>query len=442
MLKIIKLGSIIAALFMTSIDAESPPMQYQISVYPEKGSVIKEHFPYTDSHQLVFSNLSPGIDPESIVFLSENTTSWTYSNPVENKQQLLSTFIGRTVSIQNDDHRITGILEHSTNDMIIIRSDDERIVNPEGNLIIHMDSDSNHTMLPQLHVESTKGPTTFLYFTESLTGIISHHAVFNDAQKTLTLQPFILIKNDSPITYRNVQMSVIAGDVNRLPQAPSLTYSKRLQSDSRSREMIGQKSALLAIDDIYTFQLNGDVTLPPNRLSSYPLTSPIILDVKKTYRFSNSSPYGPEQTKPQAANHILRFKNMSEYPIPSGKIQILSDNTLVGYAMIENTPIAGNAMLSYGNTMDITLEKKIRKTKKDGERDNTYYVVNLICTNYKTSVESIEIVEDIPISGEWHFNKASHPYTKVGKNSIRFDVKLAPEDTIQIEYEILKQHHR
>lgn len=267
-----------------------------------------------------------------------------------------------------------------------------------------------------------------------LTGGMDWHAeyiaVVAGNEKKLDLAGWVSVKNSSGTTYRNATVKLIAGDVHMVKKEQprdiritSASYEEKAAPQLEEKEFF----------EYHMYTLNRKSTLKNNQVKQISLLPSTTVSSRKTYTFDHTR-FGEK-----IAVHLV-FRNEKAaglgIPLPKGKVRVYKKDTdgsqeFIGEDSIDHTPKDEEVKLLLGNAFDITGTRKAVSTSKVSirSRRETYEIV---LKNHKKSTVDIAVVEHI--WGDWSIEDYSHRFTKQDRNTVQFDVRVKPGQTVTLSY--------
>ncbi len=269
--------------------------------------------------------------------------------------------------------------------------------------------------------------------------------VLNLDKKSFDLVGWITVNNHSGVTYRDANITCLAGDVGRVRPAINRMMVKK-----------NKTLAAMPIPEVQEEAFSG------YHIYKIPFRQTIANNQQKQIKFIDRSQVGYEQYGVSYNNNFenygtqkLRFYNIIEFknshdnhmgiPLPGGIVRMYKKDSsgsihFIGESHISNTPEDEKIKLTVGTLFDATGEKKITKfTARKGYRAvETTYTLN----NRGKDPLTLKIDEIVPTYGENIQTKTSCSGVCSAKKQnafIRtFTIRLKPKESYEFtsEFEV------
>ncbi|WP_179952042.1 DUF4139 domain-containing protein [Marinicella rhabdoformis] len=421
--------------------------------------------------QLFFDDVTEFIDPTTVSLkLNDNDQNkisiidQNYQFDLVDNNKLLQKYIGESITINHNlgdtSVNTTGTLL-STQGGLIIKQGNETIktINawnhitfnalPEGlltrpTLVWQIDS-----QLSGLH------PVTVSYQSQGMTWWSDYNITLNESDSGcyMDLSAWVSIVNKSGGDFKNSQLKLIAGDVNRTTQQPQnirATGAKQFAESDMTSE---------ALFEYHMYRLPHWVDLPNHSTKQVPLINPINnIQCKKilTYNATNldqinyHKPITHSNYYRQNKGHVtasLHFenspKNQLGIPLPAGRVRVnvsdAKDGSLefIGEDSIDHTPKNERLELKLGQSFDVTGNRK--QTDFTAEKSGLKETFEIELSNQKPHETTVQVIEPMYRWSNWEVSSSTHKYKKTQSDRINFEIKLPPESKETIKYTV--QYH-
>ncbi|MFQ6034660.1 MAG: DUF4139 domain-containing protein [Sedimentisphaerales bacterium] len=339
-----------------------------------------------------------------------------------------------------------------------------------------------------IHSEvSGQVPFEITYFTSGLSWRAFYMGTLSQDEKTMQLQGYVRVTNNSGEDYENAQTRLIVGKVHILDQIAQLA-KRRYPYDRPVMEALDEKRRLLDMDMIesrklagyggyggygvgglyfdelrpkeiikeglseyFLYTIEGTETIPDKwgkRLLSFEAED---IPVKSLYKYD-------EERWGQQAIRFVSFANDEEHnlgdtPIPDGSIKIYSQADEQGYLSyvggtdIKYIPVNEEIELNLGPARLVSVEPVLMNYKKDNfvfdrRRNITGWdeiqTWKIKITNTRTLPIAIEITRRID-APYWTLQPCIS-YEKYDARHVRFKVNLEPRSKRTFEYTVRIYH--
>ena len=327
---------------------------------------------------------------------------------------------------------------------------------------------------------SGKVPVEISYLTSGLSWRAFYMGTLTDDEKTMRLQGYVVVTNNSGEDYENAQTRLIVGQVHILDQIAELARrqypydrpgegipleqaSKRAKVEMKRAEIMPFATLRPAapkeikkegLSEYFLYTIEGTETIPngwSKRLQSFDASE---VPVVNLYKYEEER-YGPSVVR------FLSFKNDKEHklgdtPIPGGTLKVYrtADDkgqlSYVGQSAFKYIPVDEDVELNLGAVGDVVVESKIMDYKTDNYRfDRNRNISGWDeIRSFKIEVRNTrEIPAKIEIQRNfgtpyWTLTKSGDfgQFEKVDVDTVKFTLTLEPRSVKKFEY-ILTTYH-
>jgi len=329
---------------------------------------------------------------------------------------------------------------------------------------------------------SGKVPVEISYLTSGLSWRAFYMGTLTEDEKTMRLQAYVRVTNNSGEDYENAQVRLIVGKVHILDQIAQLAR-RQYPYDRPGAETVASSSAYgrrggidkkfalaeateefegIALDgrlgrkevkkeglsEYFLYTIEGTETIPTGwskRLLSFDIEDVPIVNL---YKFEQQR-YGNSVVR------FLSFKNDKEHelgdtPIPGGLLKVYrnidADNHLsyTGQSSFKYIPVDEDVELNLGAVSDVVVEPKLMDFKTenfrfDRNRDVSGYdqvsTFRIEVRNTRDLLVKVEIKRNFD-SQYWNLKKAGDfgQFEKEDLDTVKFTLELPPRSKRQFEY--------
>ncbi len=330
---------------------------------------------------------------------------------------------------------------------------------------------------------SGKVPVEITYLTSGLSWRAFYMGTLTEDEKTMRLQGYVRVTNNSGEDYENAQTRLIVGKIHLLDQIAELArrqypYGRpgeiRPMDAARpasrragvAGEMMMMKSAMAkapapkeikkeGLSEYFLYTIEGTETIPngwSKRLPSFDVDE---VEVVNLYKFEQER-YG---------NSVVRFlsfkndekHNLGETPIPGGLLKVyrsVDDRqhlSYTGQSSFKYIPVNEDVELNLGSVADVVVEPKLMEVETDNYQFDQRRNDISGWDEFRTYAVEVKNTRDIPVKIEikrnfnttyWNLKKTGDygEYEKVDQNTVKFTLTLKPRSTSKFEYEITTYH--
>jgi hypothetical protein len=332
---------------------------------------------------------------------------------------------------------------------------------------------------------SGKVPVEISYLTSGLSWRAFYMGTLTENEKTMRLQGYVMVTNNSGEDYENAQTRLIVGQVHILDQIAELARrqypygrpgegvpmpSRGMPVSRRAKvEMERVAEVTLAftlepaapkeikkegISEYFLYTIEGTETIPngwSKRLQSFDVDQVPVINL---YKYEEER-YGPSVVR------FLSFKNDKEHklgdtPIPGGMLKVYrtanekGQLSYVGQSAFKYIPVDEDVELNLGAVGDVVVESKLMDFKTDNyrfDRNRNISGWDEISTFKIEARNTREIPVKIEIQRNfntpyWTLEKSGEfgQFEKVDVDTVKFTLVLQPRSTKKFEYVLTTYH--
>jgi hypothetical protein len=372
-----------------------------------------------------------------------------YEYDLLTSQKLMEKYVGRKVRLYQNDGTYHDATLLSTNGPIF-----------EINGQIHM-GQYGRLVLPSLPEDLVAKPTLVWllrnrtpqsqrveasYLTTGITWKADYVLVLNAADTLSDLTGWVTIDNKSGATYGNAALKLVAGDVNRAPDARRDQRLMEMAAKAASPATASHDFAAEGFFEYHLYTLDGRTTIKDNQTKQLALLASNEVPVTKELVYYGAadyyrSAYGVPVSNQKVAVY-LELKNSTEnrlgLPLPKGKVRVYKadgsgSQQFIGEDWIDHTPTDERVKIKLGNAFDLVGER----TQKDFKKlaSNLYEVEwEIALRNHKTEAQTVTVVEPVP--GDWQVVSSSHAYEKIEAHTLKYRIPVPKDGTTTLAYRV------
>jgi len=263
--------------------------------------------------------------------------------------------------------------------------------------------------------------------------------------KAADLDGWVTLVNNSGTAFHNAKLQLVAGDLNRLPQAvardSNMEYDKarriaaapQFQQESFSEYHLYSLGRRTSVEDKETKQislLQG---------SGVPVGKLFVVNGQNFYYHNAQNPGAPLKDPVMV---FYKFKNEEKaglgIPLPAGNLRVYQKDSrggvlFIGEDHIDHTPKDEFITVKIGNAFDVVCERKQTDYKSIATRVwEMEFEITL--RNHKDTPVTVQVNE--PIGGDWEMLTSSYKYTKTSAWAAQFDVPVKANGESVLKYRI------
>lgn len=375
-----------SCLFLISSVAVSQP--YDITLYSSGFGVVKDTRSFTlnaGMNRLNVTGLPHAFDPNSLFTLFNgtlNSASMGMERPTS--ASILTSRIGKKVTLIGADHTFTGVVDRFQNGVLILKLNDGSLLSVTNPSSFHVAVDSLpaiFTSFPTVAVDlnarrAGKQDVSFLYKTGGFSWAASYNVILDEDATTGRLSGFARIDNNTGMDFRNATVRLLAGDIFRTGggrnQAPMYREVMAMASADSERKMVEE-----SVGDVHLYTLDKPFDLMTGVQTRIPLVEESSIKHERRYRYmANGNSTGI--FRGSLAQVVYDIPNTTAAglgkPLPAGQVSVYTRSgdriTLTGEANIPHTAVDGLVRLVTGTAFDILIKEG--QMRQDRIRDNVF----------------------------------------------------------------------
>jgi hypothetical protein len=254
----------------------------------------------------------------------------------------------------------------------------------------------------------------------------------------------VTLSNNSGTAFRNARLQLVAGDLNRIQNAPAAApRGDRLMAKASRAEQFAQEN----FSEYHLYTLARKTSVEDKETKQISLLQGSGVPVEKDFVVNGQNFYYHNQYSPGAPlkDNVMvfyKFKNDEKsslgMPMPAGNVRVYQKDSkgnvlFVGEDRIDHTPKDEFLNIHIGNAFDVVSERK----QTDYKRIDTHtweMEFEITLRNHKDSAINVEVNE--PIGGDWEMVNSTHKYTKTSAWAAQFNVPVAGNGTSVLKYRI------
>ncbi len=261
---------------------------------------------------------------------------------------------------------------------------------------------------------------------------------------TMDLNGWVTLTNGSGVAYRQAQVQLVAGEVNRVetvrPPPPM------------ARMAMAEPAAMPAEEALYEYHL---YTLPrPTDIQNnqtkqvallsaprVPVTRELVVRGQQPYGYRDQTSDGWTKLDVEARLAFVNRDGSLGIPLPAGVVRVYSRDSrgnaqFVGEDAIEHTPRNEAIALKLGESFDVTARRKqtsFRKISGTGAYDYAYEAgFELELRNAKPEPVEVKVLETIP--ADWRMVSESQPHTQESASLVSWLIQVPADGSATLNW--------
>ncbi len=382
----------------------------------------------------------------------------SYEYDLLNPQKLLDKYVGQELtlvlrSVESNTEKLTPTRATllSNNSGQVWQIGGQIVINPTNIAEIRFDRlpqdlIAKPTLVWTLNNTGTDNHTVEAsYLTQGLNWRSDYVVVVNQNDTKADLNGWVTLTNNSGTAYRNAELKLVAGDVNRVRDESMAVKSARVAEMAGAAAQPQFQEQAFFEYHLYTLQRKSSIK--NNETKQISLLSAADFGIKKEL-VVNGQPYyfqgynNPGEAIKEKVGVYVSFKNSKEnglgQPLPAGVVRVYkADSTgsqqFVGEDRIGHTPKDESVKVKLGDAFDVVAERKQTDYKAIARRVFEYaYEIRI--RNHKD--ESVTVTVNEPIGGDWEIINSSLPAEKTTAFAARFNVPVPKDGEAVFNYRV------
>lgn len=283
------------------------------------------------------------------------------------------------------------------------------------------------------------------YLTQGLNWRSDYVVVVNQNDTKADLNGWVTLTNSSGTTYRNADLKLVAGDVNRVRDEVAVAKTMRvMEAAAGAAAPQFQEQAFF---EYHLYTLQRKTTIKNNETKQISLLSAADFGIKKELVI-NGQPYyfqgynNPGEPIKEKVGVYVSFKNGKEnglgQPLPAGIVRVYKADSsgsqqFVGEDRIDHTPKDEAVRIKLGDAFDVVAERK-QMDYKNIARRVFEYAYEIRIRNHKE--EAVNVIVNEPIGGDWDIISSSFPAEKTAAFAARFNVPISKDGEVVLNYRV------
>jgi hypothetical protein len=413
--------------------------------------------------QLRFMDVAQQINPTTVHIKSLTAPNalavieQSYEYDLLNPQKLLDKYVGKELTLvlrklENNTEQLvpTRATLLSNNSGQVWQIGDQIVINPTSVAEIRFerlpqDLIAKPTLVWTLNNTGAESHTVEAsYLTTGISWRSDYVVVINQNDTKADLNGWVTINNNSGTTYREAELKLVAGDVNRVREQAEMVQKMAVAEARAAQQQQFQEQAFF---EYHLYTLERKATLKNNETKQLSLLSAANFNVKKELVLNGQQYYyqgynNPGEAIKEKVGVFVEFKNSKDnnlgQPLPAGVVRVYkADQTgaqqFVGENRIDHTPKDESVRVKLGDAFDVVAERKQTDYKAIARRVFEYaYEIRI--RNHKE--EDVTVIVNEPIGGDWEIISSTFPAEKTAAFAARFRVPVAKDGEAVLSYRV------
>jgi hypothetical protein len=444
----------------SKVSGDADRKQVSITVYNQGFGLVRELRELADlgtgQVALEFRDVASTIQPETVAVKAAGgglrVLEQNYRFDLLTPETLLNKYVGRNVRAHRY-HEATGredvveakLLSVANGPVLQIGKDitfnyPGRLSFPE----LPPDLIAKPTLVWLVDSKQPKQSVEVSYIAREMSWEADYVFVVNDTDTKGDLVGWVTLRNETGASYKNAELKLVAGDVNRVQEQPLGRVARMKKAEVAADEAEGFKEEGLFEYHLYT--LGRPTTVLDNEQKQVTLLEAQNIGVTKKLIFFGQQYWFRGQfgeiAKNQKVGVFLDFQNTEAnrlgMPLPKGTLRVYKADKsgakqFVGEDSIDHTPRDEKISVKLGEAFDVVADRKQMEWRAFGNcTSESSWQIEL--RNHKDQAVSVEIRE--PAGGDWTIVESSHPAKKEDQNTFTFTVNVPQRGATKVSYRV------
>lgn len=397
--------------------------------------------------QIKITDVAENIDPTSVhIKFDGSVLEQNYQYDLVSMTKILKKYLDKKITLLDEKgNLLEGTLLTSSSDQIVLKKSDGGLMLLPNIVKYRIDVGNlpeglitKPTLIWSINSNKSGNQDVELsYHTSGMNWHAEYVAILNNNDTKADLNAWVSVDNRSGTTYKDANLKLVAGDVNRVADE-LMVRGARFKKDMAPIQAYGQGDfEEKAFFEYHIYNLQRPVTLANNETKQISLFEASNISILKKYVFYD---WG-ENIEKGKVNVVIEFENSKKnnlgIPMPKGKVRLnKSDGSsieFIGEDMIDHTPKDEKIKLKVGEAFDIVVDEKLTDSKSitDKVRESTY---ELTLKNRKD--EDVEVDVQRNLYTNWELLESTHKYEKKDASTIIFKVSIPKGKEVVLKYKV------
>ncbi len=421
----------------------------QVTVYNDNFALVRTdlELDLKKGIQDIFLDDIPSmIEANSVIIKSKkkglDLFSQNYEYDLANTNKILQKYIGKKIEIftntddkfsgilQFQDHESLGIIEESSENLILIKKSELRNIDLEK-------LPENFFLKPTLHwriqaEKAGKYPIDFSYICSGMRWEVTYNAVWDDVNEKLQLSSWVTLTNETGKGFHDTKLKLIAGDVRKMRDDIYFGRDKKMEPFMFAEGVSAPEFEEKAFHDFHLYTLSEKVSInnmQTKQLRLFPTTD---VKAKSRYEYITTS---------DKVISMIEFTNSDKaglgIPLPKGVVKIykldVEDENLefIGEDWVGHIPREEKVILTTGFAFDLIGETEILDQRKEGKK---IHEKDMAVTLKNRSEDDKVITVIHNLYGYWTIRNENVDFVKKSATKVEFVKELKAGETFTINW--------
>ncbi|HEU4403037.1 MAG TPA: DUF4139 domain-containing protein [Candidatus Polarisedimenticolia bacterium] len=294
------------------------------------------------------------------------------------------------------------------------------------------------------------------YITGGMRWEATYNLVAPEKGDRFDLVGWVTLDNESGSEFKEAQVKLMAGEVNKIQPGVPLSSGMRLEMMAKSEDL-GRQVTEKAFDEYHLYTLQRPTTLKDREIkqvefcrgSEVPGARLYVYDGAQVAAYGGWDPLTIRNNPEYGTQSNTKVFTMIEFtnskaaglgmPLPKGTLKIYRADAdgrreFIGENAIDHTPADEKVRVYLGNAFDLVGERKQTAYQVDSSKKTADEAFEIKVRNHKKEAVEVRVVEHLYRWTNWKIQFESDPHLKTDAQTVEFRVKVPPDGEKVITY--------
>jgi hypothetical protein len=295
------------------------------------------------------------------------------------------------------------------------------------------------------------------YETAGMSWSSDYTAVIAPGDKAIDLSGWVTINNNSGGSYKDAELKLVAGDVNRAPVTTTARTRGYAEKAAEMEDDEAQGFVEKSFFEYHLYTLGRATTIPDASVKQIELFPPVgAVPAKKIYFYFGGYDWGGYgglytdrdygDTGNKKVDVYLEMKNDKPsglgIPLPAGRIRVYKKDEadgsleLIGEDHIDHTPRDEQIRLKLGSAFDVVGERKQTDFKANYDGHEVIESFEVKIRNHKDEDIDVIVKEVMYRAVNWQITTQSHNGEKKDSRTVHYPLKVPKNGETVLTYTV------
>ena len=410
------------------------PKKLSVTIYNDNLGVVKDLREYElpkGQTKIEIQDVAQLIDPTTVhINFKGEVIEQNYQYDLVSLEKILSRYIDREIELIGEkDDLISGKLLSAGGNSIVLQKKSgglEMLTNLEKYRITVNSLPEGLITKPTLVCLANsdiagKQDVELTYQTKGMNWHTEYVAVLDKDDKSIDMNAWVSIENNSGTSYKDAFLKLIAGDINRVQDEMYLDAAPTMVEGMTKGRQFEEK----AFFEYHIYTLERPTTVAQNETKAISLFESKNIGIVKKYLYRSGGYSGSSGKVAVVIEFENSEKNNLGVPMPKGKVRMYKSDgqalEFVGEDLIDHTAKNEKLKLKVGDAFDIVVEENQTEYKQITEKvsESTFEIK---IRNQKDEDITVDISRYLGL--RWEIRDNNFDFEKVNAQNILFKIPV------------------